>query len=120
MKIAVSASAFAMDLPVDQRFGRTPGFIVYDSESQSGVYIDNQQNLNAAQGAGIQTAQNVVRAGAQAVITGHTGPKAFHVLKTASIPVYHAHDITIQEAINRLMAGQLSPAESSDVEGHWV
>ena len=50
--------------------------------------IDNQQNLNAAQGAGIQSAETVVRSGAKVLVSGHCGPKAFRVLAAAGVKVY--------------------------------
>ncbi|NCB09994.1 MAG: hypothetical protein EOM73_17795, partial [Bacteroidia bacterium] len=43
--------------------------------------IGNDQNLNSVNGAGIQSAQNVVNLKVNAVITGNCGPKAFMILK---------------------------------------
>ena len=77
MKIAVTSLGESLDSPIDQRFGRARFFVLYDLESGEWTVHDNTQNLEAAQGAGIQAAQHVVNLGVEAVITGHCGPKAF-------------------------------------------
>ena len=80
MKIAITTSGNDLNAPLDSRFGRAPKFLIYDLEAKTFEIIDNEQNLNAAQGAGIQSAQNIARLGAKALVTGHCGPKAFRVL----------------------------------------
>lgn len=119
MKIAISTSGDGLDAPVDSRFGRAPRFMIIDSVSRTFSMIDNTQNLNAEQGAGIQSAQHVVDAGVSAVITGHAGPKAFKVLAAAKIDVYLCEGRTIAQALDLLAAGKLTIADSADVEGHW-
>jgi len=53
-----------MESPVDSRFGRAAFFLVVDTESGSVETHSNDQNVNAAQGAGIQAAEAVARLGA--------------------------------------------------------
>lgn len=120
MKIALSAAGKNKTDMVDQRFGRASYFVVYDTETDSYTAFDNEQNLNAAQGAGIQSAQNVVKTGAEVVITGHTGPKAFKVLEAAGIPIYLAPSVSLSEAVEKLKKGELKKIDNADVEGHWV
>ncbi len=119
MKIALTTSENSLDAPLDSRFGRAQKFLIYDLENGTFESIDNAQNLNAAQGAGIQSAQNVVNAGVKCVITGHCGPKAFRVLTAAGIGVYCTEGITIAQALERFKSGSLQKAEFADVEGHW-
>ncbi len=119
MKIAVTTSGLNLAAPLDSRFGRAARFLVYDTDSKDYTIIDNNQNLNAAQGAGIQAAQNVAATGANAVISGHCGPKAFRVLQAAGIAVYNCEAATVKEAIDLLEAGKIQPASDADVEGHW-
>ena len=57
MKIAITTSGDSLDAAVDPRFGRAKAFILYDTETDEWSVLDNAQNLNAAQGAGIQAAQ---------------------------------------------------------------
>lgn len=53
MKVAFTISGNDRDASLDSRFGRALGFIIYDTDNGTFDVIDNQQNLNAAQGAGI-------------------------------------------------------------------
>ncbi len=120
MKIAISTSGSTLDAPLDPRFGRAVRFLVYDLEQKTFTLVDNEQNLNAAQGAGIQAAKTVVESGAQAVISGHCGPKAFTVLSAAGIAIYHCNADSIAAALEQHANGELQPAQDANVEGHWV
>ena len=120
MKIAISSSGAALEDQLDTRFGRAAGFILFDTETRSTLFINNSQNLEAAQGAGIQSAQHVVNAGADVLITGHAGPKAFAVLSAAGVPVYLAKAGPVRQALAQWEAGELTRITGADVEGHWV
>jgi predicted Fe-Mo cluster-binding NifX family protein len=120
VKVAFTTSGKALESPLDARFGRAPGYLVCDTDSGATEFIDNQQGLNAAQGAGIQAAETVVRSGAKALVTGHCGPKAFRVLSAAGVKVYNTDQPTVAAALAAFKAGTLKPADSADVEGHWV
>lgn len=120
MKIAFTTSGETLDAPLDSRFGRAPRFLVFNTDDDSFVMVDNTQNLKAAQGAGIQSAMNAVRAGADAVISGHCGPKAFRVLKEAGLKIYTSDAASVADALARFRAGELVETTSPDVEGHWV
>lgn len=120
MKIACTASGPSLDDQLDGRFGRASVFIIYDLESDSFEVRDNAQNLEAAQGAGIQAAQHVAQSGARAVITGHTGPKAFKVLESAGIAIFVCSAMTVRQAIAAYREGSLTQIREADVEGHWV
>jgi predicted Fe-Mo cluster-binding NifX family protein len=76
--------------------------------------------LNAAQGAGIKSAEAISRLGANVLITGHCGPKAFETLSAAGIEiVLGAEGFTVSQALEKYKAGDLKPSGSSDVSGHW-
>ncbi len=119
LKIAFSTSGVTLDAPLDPRFGRAPRFLLYSMESGSFEIIDNAQNLSAAQGAGIQAAETLLRAGADALVTGHCGPKAFRVLSAAGVAVYNTTAATVHEALTAYKAGELQPADEANAEGHW-
>ncbi|MCD4708071.1 MAG: NifB/NifX family molybdenum-iron cluster-binding protein [Candidatus Sabulitectum sp.] len=119
MKIAIASSGNTLESPVDGRFGRAPGFIVYDTDNDTFTIADNRQNLNAAQGAGIQAAQNVAETGAGAVIAPNFGPKAFSVLKAAGIKALISNAATVQDVIDEYKSGKLSESSSANVQGHW-
>jgi predicted Fe-Mo cluster-binding NifX family protein len=120
MKIAFSTSGGDLGAPLDTRFGRAAKFLVYDTETKDFTVIDNAQNLNAAQGAGIQSAQNVAASGARALVSGHCGPKAFRVLSAAGVKAYTSKAATVAEALEQFLAGTLAELKSADVEGHWA
>ena len=119
MRVAVTAKNPDSGSPVDSRFGRAKYIIIVDTLTGAMDIQDNEVNLNALQGAGIQTAQNVSALGVDAVLTGHIGPNAFRALSAAGIKVYTKLSGSVNEAIDDLVNGKLVPTESADVEGHW-
>jgi predicted Fe-Mo cluster-binding NifX family protein len=120
MKILLTSQGETLDAPLDIRFGRAKNFLVYDTETKTCSVVPNTQNLNAAQGAGIQAATTAASTGAELVITGHCGPKAFRVLEAAEIKVYTAGSGSAAEALNAYENGELQALASADVDGHWV
>lgn len=120
MKIAFSSSGDTLDAALDQRFGRAAKFVIFDTDTESCTTIDNTQNLNAPQGAGIQSAQHVVNAGANVLITGHTGPKAFQVLQAAGTTIYLSNAATVRDALESWKRDELTQITQADVEAHWV
>jgi len=119
MKILVTAKGKQTSDAMDPRFGRAKFFIMVDTNADATTVHDNSQNLNAAQGAGIQAAETVSRLGAEAVVTGNVGPKAFRALNAADIKIYLSNDATVADAIRRFKAGELKEVASSNVQGHW-
>ena len=80
MKLAVTAKGPELDSEVDPRFGRAMYIIVVDEESLDFEAVDNSANANAFKGAGIQAATMISGKGAEVLLTGYCGPKAFQVL----------------------------------------
>lgn len=119
MKIAISSDGTTLDAAVDQRFGRAKNFIVFDTESKEVNVVANTQNLQAAQGAGIQAGQTIASTGAKVLITGNCGPKAYTVLNQAGVEIYTGASGTVKNAIDDLQAGKLKPAGGPNVQGHW-
>ena len=119
MKIAISATGTDLSAGVDQRFGRAAFFLIYDLETDVSKFVKNTQALNSPSGAGIQAAQNVLNNAAEAILTGHCGPKAFQAFQGAGIPVYVGVSGSLQDAISDFKAGKLQTAATPDVEGHW-
>jgi predicted Fe-Mo cluster-binding NifX family protein len=120
MKITISSQGKTLESAVDPRFGRAAQFIIYDTETAQYEVVSNSQGLNAAQGAGIKAAEAISRQGAQVLITGHCGPKAFETLAAAGIKIFlGAEGITVSQALNKFNSGQLKESGSSDVSGHW-
>jgi len=120
MKIAITSQGNELSSEIDLRFGRAKWLIVVDTETGNFQAHDNAVNLNAAQGAGIQTGQNIANLGVEAVITGNVGPNAFKTLNAANIKIFLAEKQTAQEAIDSFRAGELKELDQANVEGHWI
>jgi len=120
MKILVTSQGDDLSSPVDPRFGRAKYFVLVDSDSGSFTAHDNTQNLNAMQGAGIQAAQNAIELGAEAILTGNVGPKAYATLQAGNVAIFTGASGTVQEAIDNYRAGKFQAAGKANVEGHWT
>ena len=120
MKIAITAQGQELTSKTDLRFGRAKWLIVVDTESGDFQAHDNNLNLNAAQGAGIQTGQNIANLGVEAVITGNVGPNAFRTLNAAGIRTFLAEQQTVEDAIEAFKADKLKETSQANVEGHWI
>jgi predicted Fe-Mo cluster-binding NifX family protein len=119
MIIAISSDGNSLESNVDTRFGRAPGFIVFNTETRESTFVENSQNLQAAQGAGIQSAKHILNADADALLTGHVGPKAFQVLKQGDVKIYSGVSGTVKDAIEDLKNDKLHLTDDADVDGHW-
>ena len=122
MKVAITSSGNSLESALDLRFGRAQYFMVVDTETGEHEVVSNDQNVHAAQGAGIQAGKNVIDTGVEAVITGNVGPKAYRTLNTAQIRVYLYPDqnATVKEALDRFKKGELQEAAEANVSGHWM
>jgi len=122
VKIAITSQGKELSSEIDIRFGRAKFLLVVDTETGDFEVCDNALNLNAVQGAGIQTGQNIANLGAEAVITGNVGPNAFRTLNAADIKIFLAGNEkqTVQEAIDSFKAGELKEVNGANAEGHWI
>jgi len=119
LKIAISTNGPDLEAQVDPRFGRASYFLLVDPETLEFEVVPNLPNLQAAQGAGIQAAALVARHRPAAVLTGHCGPKAFHTLEAAGIPVIVGVEGSVREAVQNYHTEKFSPARGPNVTSHW-
>jgi predicted Fe-Mo cluster-binding NifX family protein len=118
MKIAVTSTGQTMDSQVDQRFGRTAYFIIFDTETMVFRAIENE-NVAAAGGAGISSAKTVIDAGAEVVLTGNCGPNAEHTLSAAGAKLYTGVTGTVAEAVELFKSGKFTQAAGPNVQAHF-
>lgn len=118
LKIAVSASGPGLEARVDPRFGRSPFFLIVNPETWEFEVVPNRPNLKAPQGAGIQAAVLVARYQPAAVLTGNCGPKAFHTLEAAGIPVIVGVEGSVRQAVQHYRIGNFKSARGPNVTGH--
>ncbi len=115
--IAVTSEGPALTDMVDPRFGRAAGFVVVNLETGATSYVDNGGSQVMSQGAGIQAAENVAGAGAQVVLSGFVGPKAFTALSAAGIAVIQdVENMTVAQAVEKYKSGALVPAAAPNAQ----
>jgi predicted Fe-Mo cluster-binding NifX family protein len=107
MKVAVSATGGQPESAVDPRFGRARYFIFFDTDTGAHHAHDNSAASNAASGAGIASAQVVIDAGAEVVLTGRCGPKAARTLDQGGVRVVEGVTGTASEALEKMKNGEL-------------
>lgn len=98
MKIAIPTDEKNIDSTVCQSFGRTPYFLIYDTETDSAEFIDNSA-ASSQGGAGIKAAQSIVDFKVSAVLTPRCGQNAAEVLTAAGILIYKTENPSIKENI---------------------
>jgi predicted Fe-Mo cluster-binding NifX family protein len=116
MKIAVSSQGQGLSSEVDPRFGRTSGFVLFDTETQDVSYLDNSANQSLAQGAGIKTAQMLSKEGVQVVLTGQMGPNAAQALNHSNMAVYCCQTGTVQQALENYNQSKLNYLTPEDAQ----
>ncbi len=117
-RIAVTAESPDLDARIDHRFGRAAGFLVVDPDTMAFDYVDNGSTQVMAQGAGIQAAQIVAGTGADVLLTGFVGPKAFQALSAAGIAIgQNLDNLTVREAIQNYQDGRVNLADTPNRRG---
>jgi predicted Fe-Mo cluster-binding NifX family protein len=120
MRIAISSQDKDLNANLDPRFGRAAYFIIVDPETMAFEVVENSQNLNLSQGAGIQAGKTIADNKVDVLITGHCGPKAFKVLQGAGVKIVTGAGGTVADAIAQFNSGELETSTEADVDGHWV
>ena len=120
MKIAVTSTGKELASDVDPRFGRAAHFIIVDPATLEFEVVENTQNLNLPQGAGIQAGKTILNSKAEVLITGNCGPKAFKVLNEGKIKIISAAKGKVIDVVQQYKNGNLKTSQEANVEGHWV
>jgi predicted Fe-Mo cluster-binding NifX family protein len=115
MKICITSQGDNLDSKVEPRFGRSPYFIIYDTETSDFEAIKNP-NAEAASGVGIKAGQLVADKKVAVVLTGQIGPNAVGVLKAAGIEIIDNVIGTVKEAIDKYLAGTSKSQKEPEVQ----
>lgn len=107
MKVVVPVESKSLDAHVCPSFGRTPLFVLYDTDSGTHEFIDNGAAASQG-GAGIKAAQTLVDSGAAALITYRCGENAAQVLNAAGVKMYKAQGGSVADNIVNFTDGKLS------------
>jgi predicted Fe-Mo cluster-binding NifX family protein len=116
MKIAVTSKGTGLDSQVDPQFGRAAYILVVDTFSLGFEVLDNSENANAFEEAGIQTATMVSDGGARALLTGYCDPNGFKALNAMGIKVAYDARGTVRDAVKAFIEGKSSFADRANVD----
>lgn len=98
MKIAIPVDEKTLESNVCASFGRTPYFLIYDTETKESIFIDNSAVASTG-GAGIKAAQTIVDNKANALLTPRCGQNAADVIKSADIKIFKTTSDSIKNNI---------------------
>lgn len=110
MKIGIPVYDKKDETTVCISFGRTPYFLILDTEKGERKYVDNTA-ANSQGGAGIKAAQILVDENVEAVLTPRCGENAAQVLKTAGIKLYKTINTLLEKTIEDFKEGKLNLLE---------
>jgi predicted Fe-Mo cluster-binding NifX family protein len=120
MKVAITAGGENLNSTVDRVFGRARWFVIMDPDGSNVEVLENSQNVNAAQGAGIQAARQMADKSVNVILTGNVGPNAFKALEAASIRVFQfeSNILTVRDALNAWKEARLQEVKTPTAKGH--
>lgn len=107
MKIGIPVNERSMEKGICPSFGRASFFLIYDTETKEGEYLENFA-VSSQGGAGIKAAQAVVNSGAKALITPRCGENAASVIRSGDIKIYKSIGTDIEDNIEAFLREELS------------
>lgn len=107
MKIGIPVNDKKDETTVCISFGRTPYFLIYDTETNERKYIDNSAAASQG-GAGIKAAQILVDEKVEAVLTTRCGENAAQVLNPAGIKLYKTVNTLVEKTLEDFKEGRLN------------
>ena len=95
------------EIEICPSFGRTPLFLIYDTETKEKVFLDNS-GIAVQGGAGIKAAQVVVDQHTEAMLAPRCGENAAKVLQAAGVKLYQSVGVSVDENIQAFVENRLS------------
>ncbi|MFH5834513.1 NifB/NifX family molybdenum-iron cluster-binding protein [Proteiniclasticum sp. C24MP] len=108
MKIAIPVDEKNADTGVCSSFGRTPYFLMYDTETKQSEFIENSA-VESTGGAGIKAAQSIVDQKAHVLLTPRCGENAADVLTSSDVAIYQTRSASVSDNISAFLEEELSP-----------
>ncbi len=107
-KIIISSIGKDLDSQVNPLFGRAEFFLLVDIDTMEFECINNTEVNQISSGAGIQTAEMVIKTGVKNVLTGgNIGPKAKAALDLAEISyIEDLKGLTVKQTIEKFITEQ--------------
>lgn len=107
MKIAIPVDEKRLESNVCVSFGRTPYFLIYESDTEDSVFLKNSA-VTSTGGAGIKAAQMVVDQQVNIILTSRLGENAANILNAAEIKIYKTTPGSAKANIDAFLAGKLA------------
>jgi predicted Fe-Mo cluster-binding NifX family protein len=118
MKIGVTSLGPGPSDRIDIRLGRSPYFILVDTETMDFETIPNP-NRASGSGAGIQAARLMADKEVKVMLTGNCGPNAFNVFRTFGIHVILGVDGTVRDAVHQFKLHKLASSGRPNVQNYF-
>jgi predicted Fe-Mo cluster-binding NifX family protein len=87
MRIAIAVQEQSMESLICPSFGRSPYFLIYDTETHIKTYLENNIKDNQS-GKGIKSAQMLADENADVLLASRCGRNAANILEKANIIIY--------------------------------
>ncbi len=107
MKIAIPVENNDENTSMDNRFGRSLYYAIYDSDKDSFEFLQNPAS-QARGGAGVQAVEFIINNGAKAVIVPQLGPNADRALKASGITIFQGTKEPIKKLVEMWKSGSLN------------
>ncbi|MCF6358509.1 MAG: dinitrogenase iron-molybdenum cofactor biosynthesis protein [Draconibacterium sp.] len=103
MKFIITSTGDNLKSKFDLRFGRAGWFCLYDSETKTAKFIENN-NKDARGGAGTKAVEKIMELGVMRVISGDFGPKAKTLLERLKIQMvmFAESNKSVQDIIDKV------------------
>ncbi|MGB9663615.1 MAG: NifB/NifX family molybdenum-iron cluster-binding protein [Ignavibacteria bacterium] len=102
MLILIGSDGKDLNSKVSLRFGHSNYFLIYDTETNLIETFTNSGHTEKH-----EDLRRLIDKGVEAIIVGNIGPHAFEVVKTPRSKVYLARKMTVNEAIEKFLKGEL-------------
>ena len=114
MKVAISTTSGGLEDKVSEVFGRAESFTIVEVENGEIKNVEVVKNEFAEKegGVGVSVSQFLVDKGVEVVLTENIGPNALTVLNSAGVKVYRAGGLSVKEAIEKFLKGELEQITS--------
>ncbi|MHB1454615.1 MAG: NifB/NifX family molybdenum-iron cluster-binding protein [Saccharofermentanales bacterium] len=110
MRLAIPVDGEEMETNVCISFGRAPYFMIYDTETEARLLIENTA-ANSQGGAGIKAAQLLVDSKVDALLTPRCGENAAAVILSAKIKIFKTAGTSTADNIRDFVSGSLTLLE---------
>ncbi len=91
-----------LDSNLDSRFGRAGYFLIYDTDKEEVLSIQENAFKNEAHGVGIKIAGFVIEQGCKVAVGAQPGPKAMSVLQQAKVKIIVQDKGTVKDALDSI------------------